>query len=205
MRELKIPLTDDVIRDLQIGDAVGLSGTLVTGRDAAHQWLVETFIRPHSPASAEDMAILAAIQPILDGGVIYHCGPVVSGITTGQYRVTAAGPTTSAREETYQADVMRFFNLKGVLGKGGMSSQTLTACQEVPAVYFHAIGGAAALIARSVRKVVGVHKLEFGVPEALWILEVERLCAVVTMDARGGSLHESVRQSSKAALERLIG
>jgi len=130
---------------------------------------------------------------------------VVGGLDTQQYRFVAAGPTTSIREEPYQGDVMRHFNLKGVIGKGGMGANTRRACQEVPGVYFHAIGGAASLIAQSVKQVRGVYKLEFGVPEAMWVIEVEDFPAVVTMDAHGNSLHEAVRERSREALERLIG
>jgi fumarate hydratase class I len=99
---------------------------------------------------------------------------------------------------------MRHFNLKGAIGKGGMAAKTLQACQDVPGVYFHAIGGAAALIAESVKKVHGVYKLDFGVPEAIWVIEVQDFPAVVTMDAHGHSLHEVVRQQSQQVLERLI-
>jgi len=99
---------------------------------------------------------------------------------------------------------MRHFNLRGVIGKGGMGPKTLQACQEVPGVYFHAIGGAASWIAQSVKRVLGVYKLEFGVPEAMWVIEVEDFPAVVTMDAHGQSLHAVVEQQSKLQLERLF-
>jgi fumarate hydratase class I len=129
---------------------------------------------------------------------------VVGGLDTKQYRFMAAGPTTSIREEPYQGDVMRHFNMKAVIGKGGMGNKTLQACQEVPGVYFHAIGGAASLIAESVTRVVGVYKLEFGVPEAIWVIEVEKFPVVVTMDSHGNSLHDTIRKHSKEVLERLF-
>jgi len=138
------------------------------------------------------------------GGAIYHCGPVVAGLDTRDYRFVAAGPTTSTREEPYQGDVMRHFNLKGVIGKGGMGKKTLAACQEVPGVYLHAIGGAATLIAETVTRVLAVYKLDFGVPEAMWVIEVKDFPAVVTMDSHGGSLHARIEADSKAALERLL-
>jgi fumarate hydratase subunit beta len=202
--KINIPIPDDTIRGLQVGDSVLLSGIMITGRDAAHKWLADTFIHHTRPPSGDDLAVFQAIQPLLAGGLIYHCGPVVGGLDTHQYRFVAAGPTTSIREEPYQGDVMRLLNLKGVVGKGGMAAKTLQACQEVPAVYFHAIGGAASLIARSVTRVLGVHKLEFGVPEAFWVIEVADFPAVVTMDAHGHSLHDVVRQSSRAVLDRLL-
>jgi fumarate hydratase subunit beta len=203
-KRIIIPISEGVIRDLSIGDTVLLQGTMITGRDAAHKWLVDCFISGKKPPTPSDHEAYEAIKDILRNGVIYHCGPVVSGLDTRQYRFVAAGPTTSIREEPYQADVMRHFNLKGVVGKGGMGLKTLKACQEIPAVYFHAIGGAASLIAKSVQRVLGVQKLEFGSPEALWIIEVRDFPAVVTMDSKGNSLHETVLQHSKEILERLI-
>ena len=169
MLEVTIPISDQTIRSLKVGDPVVLSGVMLTGRDAAHKWMVDTFVKKTRQLEGDDLEVYQAIQPILDGGIIYHCGPVVSGLDTQQYRFVAAGPTTSSREEPYQGDVMRHFNLKGVIGKGGMGPKTLAACQEVPGVYLHAIGGAASWIARSVKQVLGVYKLEFGVPEAMWV------------------------------------
>jgi tartrate/fumarate subfamily iron-sulfur-dependent hydro-lyase beta chain len=203
-KKLTIPIANEDVLDLKVGDSVLLSGVMITGRDAVHKWLADVFIKKTQQPTANDLEVYEAIKPLLDGGAIYHCGPVVGGLDTKQYRFVAAGPTTSIREEPYQGDVMRHFNLKGVIGKGGMAAKTLKACQEVPGVYLHAIGGAASLIAGSVQKVLGVHKLEFGVPEAIWVIEVKDFPAVVTMDAHGNSLHDGVRQQSKAVLDRLL-
>src|SRR5512141_1699587 len=175
-----------------------------TGREAVPKWMADTIIKKTRQPAGDDLEVYQAIRPILDGGVIYHCGPVVGGLDTKQYRFVAAGPTTSIRGEPYQGDVMRHFNLKGVIGKGGMAAKTLQACQEVPGVYFHAIGGAASLIAESVKKVLGVYKLDFGVPEAIWVIEVQDFPVVVTMDAHGNSLHSVVRESSHKVLEELL-
>ena len=202
--KLSIPASDEAIRALHVGDSVLLSGVMITGRDAVHKWLADTFIKRTRPPQGDDEAVYQAIRPILDGGMIYHCGPVVGGLDTKAYRFVAAGPTTSIREEPYQGDVMRHFNLKGVIGKGGMGAKTLQACQEAPGVYLHAIGGAASLIAESVKQVLTVYKLDFGVPEAIWVIAVEDFPAVVTMDSHGASLHTVVRAESKEALERLI-
>jgi fumarate hydratase subunit beta len=204
MRTITIPIDDDTIRSLQVGEPVALSGIMITGRDVVHKWLIETFIRKTRPPQGEDLQVYEALKPILAGGVIYHCGPVVSGLDSKQYRFVAAGPTTSIREEPYQAEVMKHFNLKGVIGKGGMGAKTLKGCQEVPGAYFHAIGGAATLIAQSVIKVLGVYKLEFGVPEAIWVIEVKDFPAVVTMDASGKSLHEVVEKDSARVLADLF-
>ncbi len=205
MREISIPISDEVIRSLKVGDPVALSGVMMTGRDAVHKWMIETFIRNTRQPQGDDLKIYEAIKPILNGGVIYHCGPVVSGLDTKDYRFVAAGPTTSTREEPYQGEVMHHFNIKGVIGKGGMGAKTLAACQEVPGVYFHAVGGAASLIAQSVTRVLEVYKLDFGVPEAMWVIEVKDFPAVVTMDAHGNSQHAVVEAQSKAVLEKLLG
>lgn len=204
MLKVSIPIDDETIRGLKVGDPVLLSGTMVTGRDAAHKWMIESFIKKTSSPSPEDIQVYDAIKPLLAGGVIYHCGPVVAGLDTKDYKFVAAGPTTSTREEPYQGDVMRHFNIKGVIGKGGMGPKTLAACQEVPGVYFHAVGGAASLIAQSVQEVLAVYKLDFGVPEAMWVLRVVDFPVVVTMDAHGSSLHAEINQASQAALEGLL-
>ena len=201
---LDIPLSDEAIRGLNVGDSVLLSGVMATGRDAVHKWLADTFLKKTRQPAGDDLEVYAALQKLLKGGVIYHCGPVVGGLDTRQYRCVAAGPTTSIREEPYQGDVMRHFDVKGVVGKGGMGAKTLEACQQAPGVYFHAIGGAASLIAGSVQRVLGVYKLEFGVPEAIWVIEVKDFPAVVTMDAHGNSLHAGVREQSRQVLERLM-
>ena len=204
MRTLQLPISEEDIRSLHVGDPVALRGVMVTGRDAAHKWLVDTFIKQTRPPQGDDLEVYAALQTLLQGGVIYHCGPVVSGLESRQYRFVAAGPTTSIREEPYQGDVMRHFKARGVIGKGGMGARTLAACQEVPAVYLHAIGGAASLIAQTVVNVLGVYKLDFGVPEAMWVIEVKDFPAVVTMDAHGESLHTVVEAQSRAALDNLL-
>ncbi len=204
MREITLPISDETIRSLRVGETVALTGVMMTGRDAVHKWMIETFIKKTRQPTEDDMQVYQAIKPILDGGVIYHCGPVVAGVDTGEYRFVAAGPTTSIREEPYQGDVMRHFNLKGVIGKGGMGPKTLQACQEVPAVYFHAVGGAATLIAQSVKRVLAVHKLDFGVPEAMWVIEVAQFPVVVTMDAHGNSLHAQVQEQAEAVLANLL-
>lgn len=204
MHKLQIPIGDDAIRSLRVGEPVALSGVMITGRDAVHKWMIDTFIRQTRQPAGDDQAVYEAIKPILNGGVIYHCGPVVSGLDSGDYRFVAAGPTTSIREEPYQGEVMAHFNLKGVIGKGGMGPKTLAACQAVPGVYLHAVGGAASLIAKSVVRVLGVHKLDFGVPEAMWVIEVKDFPAVVTMDAHGQSQHAVIAEKSRIVLDELL-
>ena len=204
MIKLTMPISDEEIRNLKVGDTVLLTGVMLTGRDAVHKWMIDTFVEKRIAPTKEDEKIYQEIKSLLEGGVIYHCGPVVSGLDTGDYEFVAAGPTTSIREEPYQGRVMEHFNIKGVIGKGGMGAKTLAACQTVPGVYFHAIGGAATLIARSVKKVLGVHKMEFGVPEAIWVLDVEDFPVVVTMDSHGNSIHVEIEEKSKVVFESLV-
>jgi fumarate hydratase class I len=184
---LQTPLTEADVRKLKAGDIVLLSGTVFTGRDEVHKYLCK-----------------GGDLPILQDGVLYHCGPVVLE-EKGDYRVIAAGPTTSIREEPYQADVIGRYGIKAVIGKGGMGAKTLQACQEHGCVYLHAIGGAAQIYARCVEKVEGVQlKEKFGSPEAVWVLRVKDFPAVVTMDAHGRSLHQEVADTSKASLQGVL-
>ncbi len=192
MAELKLPVDEATIRGLKKGDYVELTGRMITGRDAAHKWLVESF--------REEVA------PYMKDTVIYHCGPVVRRHDDGSWSFVAAGPTTSIREEPYQADVICSYGLRGVIGKGGMGPKTLDGLARCGAVYLHAVGGAAQVLARSVQKVERVFMLEeFGVPEALWVIHVERFPVMVTMDSHGGSLHEAVEEESRQRLEELLG
>ena len=120
-----------------------------------------------------------------------------------EWFVKAAGPTTSIREEPYQADVIRNYGVKAIIGKGGMGPKTLAALKECGAVYLNGIGGAAQFYARTVEKVLGVHLFDFGIPEAMWHLRVKDFVAIVTMDAHGNSLHAEVEKASGEALEAL--
>jgi fumarate hydratase class I len=138
----------------------------------------------------------------LNGSVLYHCGPVVLK-ENGGWKMTAAGPTTSIREEPYQAHVMKQFGVRAVMGKGGMGARTLAGLEDFGGVYLNAIGGAAQYYARCIKKVRGVYLEEFGLPEAMWHLEVENFPAIVTMDSHGNSLHADVEKASAAILAKL--
>ncbi len=203
MIELQTPITEDQVRALRTGDVVKLSGLVVTARDAAHKLMIENFVQPAEPKLPD---LYARLRPLLDGGVIYHCGPVVAQNQDGSYRFVAAGPTTSSREEPYEADVIRHFHVRAVIGKGGMGARTLAACKEQGAVYLHAVGGAASLIAATVEEVADVFlKDELGVPEAFWVIRVKNWNLVVTMDAHGNSLHETIHKTSEARFKELAG
>ena len=204
--DLTVPISEGEVRALQVGDTVRLSGVLVTARDVAHKYLVETLVQGSAKGSLseEDQAVYESLQPLLHEGLIYHCGPVVR--RAGEvWEFVAAGPTTSSRLERYEPEVLSHFGLRGVIGKGGMGSQTLGALEKHGAAYFHVVGGAASLVARRVEEVLAVHRrAEFGVPEALWVVRAAGLPAVVTMDSHGSSLHSRVERASAAALERLL-
>ncbi len=200
--KLNVPISEDQIRSLKVGDSVLLNGVVFTARDTAHKYMMDNFISGPCPNSEKEMYEI--LKKGLAGGAIYHCGPVVKKRDDGKYEFVAAGPTTSIREEPYQADVIGHFGVRAVIGKGGMRDKTLDGCRKHGAVYLHAIGGAATLIAESCKEVVNVHKLDFGVPEAFWEVRVEDFPAVVTMDSHGNSLHEKVQAESEQKLQELL-
>ncbi|MCA1561846.1 MAG: fumarate hydratase [Acidobacteria bacterium] len=184
---LQAPISAEQVRALKVGDVVLISGRMFTGRDAVHAHLMK-----HEP-------------PVdMRGAVLYHCGPVVAKDGKG-WRVTAAGPTTSIREEPYQADIIQRYGVRAVIGKGGMGGKTLAGLKESGAIYLNAVGGAAQFYARCVERVDGVSLLELGTPEAMWHLHVRDFPAIVTMDAHGNSLHRDVEEQSGGVLETLRG
>ena len=189
------PLTEDVVRDLRAGDEVLISGRMYTGRDAVHKYL-------HGGGKLPDGVDL-------DGGIIYHCGPVIvekkADDGTRSFTVAGAGPTTSIREEPYQADLIKKYGIRGVIGKGGRGLKTLQACKEYGAVYLHAVGGAAQVYADAITAVEDVYLEEFGSPEAIWVLQVKDFPVIVTMDAHGDSLHEVVQADSLEKLKAALG
>ncbi|MFL5339354.1 MAG: FumA C-terminus/TtdB family hydratase beta subunit [Gemmataceae bacterium] len=184
---LQTPLAEADVRNLKAGDIVLLSGTVFTGRDAVHKYLFK-----------------GGELDVLKDAVIYHCGPVVLE-ENGTHRVVAAGPTTSIREEPYQAAIIAKYGVKAVIGKGGMGKATLDACKQHGCVYLHAIGGAAQIYAQCVESVPQVFlKEKFGSPEAVWEMRVKHFPAVVTMDAHGRSLHQEVGDDSKQRLQAVL-
>jgi fumarate hydratase class I len=179
------PLTEDMVRALKVGDVVLIDGDMFTGRDEVHAYLMKN-------------------QPPVDlrGAVLYHCGPVM--LREGdRWIMKAGGPTTSMREEPYQGEIIRRYGVRAVVGKGGMGAKTLAALKEYGAVYLNAIGGAAQYYARTVKNVKGLYLEQFGIPEAMWHLEVNRFVAIVTMDSHGNSLHADVEAETGAKLEAL--
>lgn len=184
---LTTPISEDMARSLRIGDVFYLSGLLVTARDEAHKRMLER----GSPLPLEGLAI-------------FHCGPVVQrkGET---WAVVAAGPTTSARMELFEAEFLRRFRPRVIVGKGGMGEKTLAALAEVGAVYAHFTGGAGVLGAQAITRVREVHGLEeLGIPEAVWVFEVEKFGPlVVAMDSHGGSLYKDLSRRVEKNMEAI--
>jgi len=189
IKAIEYPFTEEKIRGLRVGDTVSLSGQVCTGRDRLHQFLAGG---GKCPVSLRD-------------GAMYHCGPVVMQ-EEDRWVVRAAGPTTSIREEPYMAALIESLGLRVIVGKGGMGEATRLACRDHGCVYLQTVGGAAALLAACIERVDGVHFLaEFGSTEAMWELHLRDLIAVVTMDARGHSLHRKVQRKTRKTLNELLG
>ncbi|MFN0053621.1 MAG: FumA C-terminus/TtdB family hydratase beta subunit [Planctomycetales bacterium] len=183
---LEAPISDEKVRSIRAGDVVVVNGPVHTGRDALHHHL----LHHDSPID-------------MRGQVLYHCGPVMIKDAAGKWQVTGAGPTTSIREEPYQAEIIGRLGIRAVIGKGGMGAKTLKGLEEHGAVYLNAIGGAAQYYADCIVGVDGVDLLEeLGVPEAMWHLRVNGFATICTMDSHGNSLHREVDQASFTQLGR---
>ena len=194
MTNLVYPFDEKSIRALRAGDAVYITGRIYTGRDKFHKFFADG---GKLPVDFRD-------------GALYHCGPVVvedsrpSSLVPHPYRVVAAGPTTSVRENPYEPDFIAKTGVRLVIGKGGMDAKTLAAMKKHGCVYIQAVGGGGAIYADAVKKVAGVSLLkEFGAAEAVWHLDVVDFRGVVAMDAHGHSLFDTVRQTSERRLRSL--
>ena len=189
---LKTPISEESIRKLRAGDIVYVSGIMITARDAAHRRMLE-YLKEGKPLPVD-----------LEGGVLYHCGPVVRK-RNGEWEVVAAGPTTSARMELYEATVIEKFGIRIVVGKGGMGSKTAEACKKYGAVYTIFTGGAAVLAANAIKRVIKVEWLDLGIPEALWAFEVENFGPLlVTIDSTGKNLIEEVIEGALKKRDEIL-
>ncbi len=187
-RVFETPIAEEKVRELKAGDVIYVSGFIFTARDEAHKVLLERG------------------EPFpLEGLALFHCGPVVRK-RNGAWEVIAAGPTTSMRMESLEPEFLRRFKPRVIIGKGGMGEGPLAALAEVGAVYCHFTGGAGALAARAIKSVREVHYLEeLGIPEAIWVFEVERFGPlVVAMDSHGRSLYAEVGAAVEANLEKVL-
>ena len=193
MKILNYPFSEKAIRALKAGDAVSITGRIYTGRDKFHKFFADG---GKLPVDFRD-------------GALYHCGPVIireeGRGKREEWRVVAAGPTTSVRENPYEPDFIAKTGVRIIIGKGGMDARTLAAMKKHGCVYIQAVGGGGAIYADAVKKVAGVSLLdEFGAAEAVWHLDVVDFRGVVAMDAHGHSLFDTVWQSSKAQLSSLV-
>jgi len=189
---LRIPLSESDVRRLRVGDIVYLTGVIYTARDAAHRRIVE-YLKESKQLPFD-----------LGGGVIYHCGPVVAK-RDDQWIVLAGGPTTSTRMELYEYEVIEKLGVRMVIGKGGMGKRTAEACAKYGAVYATYTGGAGVLAAQSIKRVLDVYWLDLGIPEAVWVFEVEDFGPlVVAIDSTGRNLIEEVVEASTRKKEELL-
>ncbi|MCK4246825.1 fumarate hydratase C-terminal domain-containing protein [Candidatus Bipolaricaulota bacterium] len=187
---ITLPATHNLVRKFHAGDILYISGTIFTARDAGHHLLIELHNREKEiPFNIRQMPL-------------YHCGPLVRKKESG-WQIIAAGPTTSMRMEPFESQFVSLFGTTIIIGKGGMGDKTLAALQEAAAVYAHYTGGAGTLAARAVARVVDVHWLdELGIPEAVWILDVEHFGPlIITMDSHGQSLYHKLDRTVNKNME----
>lgn len=188
--QLTLPLDEKRVRSFKAGDRLLLSGRIVTGRDLAHCWLAEGKIKD--------------LHPLLENAAIYHCGPIMLRTKDG-WTCKAAGPTSSIRQEPFMPTIIREYGLRCIIGKGGMGDATALALNEHGAMYCSAVGGAAVLYANAVMSVEKVYRLDdFGMPEALWVLQIKNFPLIVSMDAHGNSLHKDIEKLSGERLKQLF-
>ena len=179
---LKTPVPEKEIRNLRAGDLIYITGTVITARDEAHLKALELHEKGEAP-------------PVdFKGNGVFHCGPIMQKDDGGEWRVVAAGPTTSARMEIFQDEFIKVYRPSVLIGKGGMGKRTAEACQEYGCVYGAFTGGAALLAAQGIKKVRDVFWLEeLGMPECLWVYDVEDFGPmIVTIDTHGGNLTADV-------------
>ena len=200
MKILTYPFSEQSIRSLKAGDAVSITGRIYTGRDKFHKFFADGGKLPVD----------------FGNGALYHCGPVVidngrerspepSDGARSRFRVVAAGPTTSVRENPYEPDFIAKTGVRIIIGKGGMDAKTLAAMKKHGCVYIQAVGGGGAIYADAVKKVAGVSMFkEFGAAEAVWHLDVVDFRGVVAMDAHGRSLFAEVDAASESRLKELV-
>lgn len=190
---LRTPLSEEDVRKLRVGDTVYLTGLIFTARDAAHRKILDLINRgeklPFDPR----------------GLAVYHVGPVVRR-KNGEWEVIAAGPTTSARLEPVEHEFIAKTGVRMIIGKGGMGAKTAEACKKYGAVYAVFTGGAAVLAAQAIKRVVDVYWLdELGIPEAVWLFEVEEFGPLtVTIDTTGKNLYDEILENAKKKAQEIL-
>jgi len=183
--KLKTPISEEDVRKLKMNDVLYITGTMVTARDSAHKRALELF------KEGKDMPIN------LQGLAVFHCGPIVRK-EDDKWMVIAAGPTTSTRMDLFEDEFIKAFKIRVVIGKGGMGRRTAEGMKKYGAIYGAFTGGAAVLAANAIKNVKSVKWLDLGMPEALWILEVENFGPLtVAIDTYGNNLFEEVHKKTE--------
>ncbi|MEM0049229.1 MAG: FumA C-terminus/TtdB family hydratase beta subunit [Candidatus Bathyarchaeia archaeon] len=191
-KRLVTPLKSEDIADLKVGDVVYISGRLYTARDMAHIRIME-YLR-EGKQIVED----------LKGAVIFHAGPVIKE-KNGKWEVVAIGPTTSMRMEPFSEVLIGKLGVKAIIGKGGMGDGTQKALKKYCGVYLLSPPGCAVIQAKSVERVLTVHWLDLGVPEAMWVLEVNNFGPlIVAMDSHGGNIFKKVKETALNKLNEIM-
>ena len=189
--KLKTPIPEETIRNLKVNDVIYISGTMFTARDQAHRRALELHKEGKKP-------------PIeMEGLAVFHCGPIVRK-EQDKWIIVAAGPTTSTRMELFEDEFIKNFKVRVVIGKGGMGKKTTEAMKQYGAVYGAFTGGAAVLAAKAVKNVKSVEWFDLGMPEAMWILEVENFGPLtVAIDAHGNNLFEVVQRKVEESKQKI--
>ncbi len=190
---LRTPVSEEDVRKLRVGDIVYLDGIIVTGRDQVHRRALELAAKGEKDK----------VPVNLEGMALYHCGPIVKKVD-GEWKIFGFGPTTSARMESVEADFIREFRVRLIIGKGGMFEKTTQAMKEYGAAYLAYPGGTSAVATSAVKRVVDVHWLDLGTPEAMWVVEVENFGpTMVAIDSHGNNLYMDVLNKAKKTAEQI--
>ncbi len=180
--KLKTPISEEDVRKLKVNDVIYITGTMFTARDSAHKRALEYYKQGKK----------MPINP--QGLAVFHCGPIVKK-ENNKWTIVAAGPTTSTRMDLFEDEFIKNYKIRVVIGKGGMGKKTTDAMKKYGAVYGAFTGGAAVLAAKAIKNVKTVEWFDLGMPEALWILEVEDFGPLaVAIDSHGNNLFEDVRK-----------
>jgi fumarate hydratase subunit beta len=189
--KLKTPISEEQIRKLKVNDVLYVTGTIVTARDQAHRRAIE-FFKAGKPLPLD-----------LEGLAVFHCGPVVAK-EGDKWIAVAAGPTTSTRMDIFEDEFIKDFKVRVVIGKGGMGKKTTDAMAKYGAVYGAFTGGAAVLAARTIKNVKSVEWYDLGMPEAMWVFEVEEFGPLaVAIDSHGNNLFTEVQKSVEEKKQKI--
>lgn len=189
--KFKTPITEEQIRKLKVNDVLYVTGTIVTARDQAHRRALEYFKQGKN------------IPVNLEGLAVFHCGPVVSK-QGDKWVAVAAGPTTSTRMDIFEDEFIKDFKARVIIGKGGMGKRTTDAMAKYGAVYGAFTGGAAVLAAKAIKNVKSVEWFDLGMPEAMWVFEVEDFGPLaIAIDSHGNNLFTDVQKKVEENKQRI--